>query len=123
MVDSNVWILIVGEMDPGINSLDKLCGNAFSLKGVQCKQWDPDISYFGETLQDGLMEQVNLFSQWIDAPVLLHDEQICITLECFCLRTSRFGRGGLSCPHIFGTLKVLTVIKFLGSQIEINYYS
>ena len=92
-------------------------------KGVQCKQWDPGIACFGETLQDGFMEKVNLFAQLIHAPVLLHDEQICNTLECFCLRTSGFGREGLSCPHIFGTLKVLTMIKFLGAQIEINYYS
>ena len=36
------WILMFGYLqlrkwDPGINWLDKLCGKAFSLKGVQCK--------------------------------------------------------------------------------------
>ena len=30
-------------------------------KGVQCKQWDPGIARFGETLQVGLMKKVNLF--------------------------------------------------------------
>ena len=59
--------------DLGINWLDKLCGKEFSLKGVQCKQWDPGIACFGETLQDEFMEKVNLFAQWIHALVLLHD--------------------------------------------------
>ena len=45
------WILMFGYLqlrkwDPGINSPDKLCGKAFSLKGVQCKQWDPRITCF-----------------------------------------------------------------------------
>ena len=45
------WILMFGYLqlrkwDPGINWLDKLCGKAFSLKGVQCKQWDPGIVCF-----------------------------------------------------------------------------
>ena len=47
--------------DPSIVLCDKLRGKAFSLKGVQCKQWDPDSACFGETLHAGLMEQVNLF--------------------------------------------------------------
>ena len=60
------WILMFGYLqlrkwDPRINSPDKLCGKAFSLKGVQSKQWDPGIACFGETLQDGLIEKVNLF--------------------------------------------------------------
>ena len=103
----NMWILIFGylqlmKLDPCIIFSVKLCWKEFSLKGVQCKQWDPGIACFGETLQDGFMEKVNLFAQWIHAPVLLHDEKNFSTLECFCLRTSRFGRGGLSCPHILG---------------------
>ena len=32
--------------DPAINLSDKLCVKAFSLKGVQCKQWDPSIVCF-----------------------------------------------------------------------------
>ena len=101
------WIVMFGYLqlkkwDPGINFPDKLRGKEFSLKGVQCNQWGPGIACFGETLQAGLMEQVNFFAQWIHASVLLHDEQICSTMECFCVRTSIFGRGGLSCPHILG---------------------
>ena len=101
------WIVMFGYLqlkkwDPGINFSDKLCGKEFSLKRVQCKQWDPSIACFGQTLQAGLMDKVKLFAQWIHAPFLLHDEQICSTLECFFLRISRFGRGGLSCPHILG---------------------
>ena len=100
------WILMFGysqlrKWDPSINFPDKLCGKAFSLKGVQCKQWDPGIAYFGENLQDGLMEKVKIFAKWIHAPFLLHDEQIFSTLRCFCLRTSIFGRGGLSYPLFF----------------------
>ena len=61
------WILMFGYLHlrkwyPGIFFPDKLCGKAFSLKGVQCKKWDPGIACFGETLQDGLMEQVNHFA-------------------------------------------------------------
>ena len=47
--------------DPRIFFSDKLCWKEFSLKGVQCKQWDPALLVFGETLHVGLMEQVNLF--------------------------------------------------------------
>ena len=101
------WMLMFGYLqlrkwDPWIIFSNKWCWNSFSLKGVQCKQWDPGIACFGENLHDGFMEKVNHFAQWIHAPVLLHDEQIRSTLECFCLRTSKFGRGGLSCPHTLG---------------------
>ena len=60
------WIPMFGYLqlrksDPGINFPNKLCGKAFSLKGVQCKKWDPSIACFGETLQDGLGEKFNPF--------------------------------------------------------------
>ena len=61
------WILMFGYLQlrkwaPGINLPDKLCGKAFSLKGVQCKKWNPHIACFGENLHAGLMEQVIFFA-------------------------------------------------------------
>ena len=59
------WILMFGYLqlrkwDPCIILSNKLCGKPFSLKGVQCKQWDPDIACFGETLHARLMEKFKL---------------------------------------------------------------
>ena len=47
--------------DPGIFLLHKLCCKEFSLKGVQCKQWDLGIACLRENLHAGLMERDNLF--------------------------------------------------------------
>ena len=46
MVDTNVWRLTVEEMVSKIFLSYKLFWKAFSLKGVQCKQWDPGIACF-----------------------------------------------------------------------------
>ena len=45
------WIIMFGYLqlrkwDPGIIFSDKWCWKEFSLKGVQCKQWDPSIACF-----------------------------------------------------------------------------
>ena len=51
-----------------------------------------------------------------------HGGKICNTLWCFCLKTSRFGRGGLSCSLKL-TIKSVHHAKFLGAQVVINYSS
>ena len=51
-----------------------------------------------------------------------HGGKICNTMWCFCLRTSRFGRGGLSCSLKL-TIKSVDHAKFLWAQFVINYSS
>ena len=51
-----------------------------------------------------------------------HGGKLCNTLWCFCLRTSIFGRGGLSCSLKL-TIKSVDHDKFLGDQVVINYSS
>ena len=51
-----------------------------------------------------------------------HGGKICNTLWWFCLRTSRFGKGGLSCSLKL-TIKSVDHAKFQGAQVVINYSS
>ena len=84
---------------PGILSNDRVQKVAEKFGSLQRRQWDLGIrlSYFNwvENFAKGSgivkMTMIRVVQQ-------KHGGKICNTLWCFCLRTSRFERGGLSCP-------------------------
>ena len=87
--------------DPGILRNDIVQKVAAKFGSLQRRQWDPGIlliylnwvRYFSEGSGIREMTMIRVVQQ-------KHGGKICSTVWCFCLRTSRLGRGGLSYPHI-----------------------
>ena len=89
---------------------DRVQKVAEKFGSLQRRPWDPGIllSYFnwvGNFAKGSGIKEMTM----IRVVQQKHGGQICSTLWCFYLRTSIFGRGGLSCP-LKVAIKVLTIL-------------
>ena len=93
--------------DPSILRNDIVQKVAAKFGFLQRRQWDPGIllSYLNRVRNfskgSGIREMT-----MIRVVQQKHGGKICSTMWCFCLRTSRLGRGGLSYPHILIAISV-----------------
>ena len=109
--------------DPCILMNDRVQKVEEKFGSLQRRQWDPGIllSYFNCVGNFSKGSGIRKMAM-IRVEHQKHGGKICNTLWCFCLRTSRFGRGGLSCSLKL-TIKSVDHAKFLGAQVVINYSS
>ena len=115
MMNIFIYLLMFQRMqlrhwDPGISWNDRFPKVSGTFGSLQRRQWDLGIllSYFkwvGNFAKGSGIRKMAM----IRVVQQKHGGQICSTLWCFCLRTSRFGRGGLSCP-LKVAIKVLTIL-------------
>ena len=109
--------------DPGILRNERFQKVAEKFGSLQRRQWDPRtlliyLNWVGNLAKGSgsrKMAMIRVVQQ-------KHGGKIFYTLWCFWFRTSRFGRGGLSCPLKL-MIKSVDHAKFLGAQSDINYSS